>query len=108
MPRRKLFRRKYSDLQLRMEALGLESANKDRAKLEQRLLNAVSDLQLMQKEREQYRDQMLRLTEAMLAFAEDVARAAMRRRGWKWKRNCAARTSLIAKADDRRRRRSRR
>lgn len=61
-----LFRRKYSDLQLRMEALGLESADKDRAKLEQRLLNAVSDLQLAQIEREQYRDQMLRLTEAML------------------------------------------
>ena len=55
-----LFRRKYSDLQLRMEALGLESADKDRAKLEQRLLNAVSDLKLFQKEREQYRDQMLR------------------------------------------------
>ena len=31
-----LFRRKYSDLQLRMEALGLDSAKKDRAKLEQR------------------------------------------------------------------------
>jgi hypothetical protein len=61
-----LFRRKYSDLQLRMEALGLEAANKDKAKLEQRLLSAVSDLQLLQKERERYRDQMLRLTEAML------------------------------------------
>jgi predicted RNase H-like nuclease (RuvC/YqgF family) len=63
-----LFRRKFSDLKLRMEALGLESANKDRAKLEQRLLTAVSDLQLQQKEREQYRDQMLRLTEALLQF----------------------------------------
>ena len=61
-----LFRRKYSDLQLRMEALGLESASKDKAKLEQRLLSAVSDLQLAQKERDGYRDQMLRLTEAML------------------------------------------
>jgi hypothetical protein len=61
-----LFRRKYSDLQLRMEALGLDAANKDRAKLEQRLLAAVSDLQLAQKEREQYRDQMLRLSETML------------------------------------------
>ena len=61
-----LFRRKYSDLQLRMEALGVESASKDRTKLEQRLLNAVSDLQLAVKEREQYRDQMLQLTEAML------------------------------------------
>jgi hypothetical protein len=56
-----LFRRKYSDLQLQMEALGLASANKDRAKLEQRLLAAVSDLQLAQKERDEYRDQMLRL-----------------------------------------------
>ena len=63
-----LFRRKYSDLQLRMEALGLVSANKDRAKLEQRLLAAVSDLQLAQKERDEYRDQMLRLDEAVLCY----------------------------------------
>ena len=63
-----LFRRKFSDLQLRMEALGLESANKDRAKLEQRLLAAVSDLQLAQKERDEFRDQMLRLNEAMLSY----------------------------------------
>ena len=61
-----VFRRKYSDLQLRMEALGLEPAKKDRAKIEQRLLNAVSDLRLMQKEREQYRDEMLGLSEAIL------------------------------------------
>src|SRR5436189_3821871 len=63
-----LFRRKYSDLQLRMEALGLASASKDRAKLEQRLLSAVSDLQLAQKERDEYRDQMLRLNEAVLFY----------------------------------------
>lgn len=61
-----VFRRKYSDLQLRMEALGLEAADKDRAKLEQRLLSAVSDLHLLQKERAQYRDQSLRLSEAIL------------------------------------------
>jgi hypothetical protein len=63
-----LFRRKYSDLQLQMEALGLASANKDRAKLEQRLLAAVSDLQLAQKARDEYRDQMLRLDEAVLCY----------------------------------------
>src|SRR5207302_3242217 len=63
-----LFRRKFADLQLRMEALGLVSASKDRAKLEQRLLTAVSDLQLAQKERDQYRDQMLRLNEAVLCY----------------------------------------
>src|SRR5437667_8308895 len=53
-----------------MEALGLASANKDRGKLEQRLLAAVSDLQLAQKERHEYRDQMLRLNEAMLRYLQ--------------------------------------
>jgi hypothetical protein len=61
-----VFRRKYSEQQLRMEALGLDGANKDRAKLEQRLLSAVSDLRLMQKDRERYRDQMLGLSEAII------------------------------------------
>jgi hypothetical protein len=63
-----VFRRKFTDLQLRMEALGLASASKDRAKLEQRLLTAVSDLQLAQKERDEYRDQMMRLSETILHF----------------------------------------
>ena len=74
-------RRKYSDLQLRMEALGLASANKDRTKLEQRLLAAVSDLQLSQKTRDEYRDQMLRLNEAILRYIKtsqgDDAQARM-------------------------------
>ena len=74
-------RRKYSDLQLRMEALGLASANKDRTKLEQRLLSAVSDLQLAQKARDEYRDQMLRLNEAVLHYIKtsqgDDAQARM-------------------------------
>ena len=63
-----LFRRKYADLKLRMDALGVESIDKDRAKLEQRLLKAVSDLQLLQKEQDEYRDQLLRLTESILRF----------------------------------------
>src|SRR5256714_13866064 len=74
-------RRKYSDLQLRMEALGLVSANKDRSKLEQRLLAAVSDLQLAQKARDDYRDQMLRLNETILRYIKtsqgDDAQARM-------------------------------
>lgn len=61
-------RRKYSDLELRMKALGLASASKDRAKLEQRLLAAVSDLQLAQKSRDEYREQMLRLNEAVWCY----------------------------------------
>ena len=63
-----VFRRKYTDLQLRMEALGLASASKDRAKLEQRLLTAVSDLQLAHKERDECRDQMMRLSETVLRY----------------------------------------
>jgi hypothetical protein len=65
-----LFRRKYSDLELRMEALGLQSADKDRSKLEQRLLAAVSDLQLARTERDVFRDQMLRLNEAMFRYLQ--------------------------------------
>jgi hypothetical protein len=63
-----LFRRKYSDLELRMEALGLEAADKDRAKLERRLLAAVSDLQFARKDRDEFRDQMLRTNEAILRY----------------------------------------
>ena len=63
-----VFRRKFSDLGLRMEALGLASAGKDRAKLEQRLLAAVSDLRLAQKERNDLRDQLLGLNEALLRY----------------------------------------
>jgi len=63
-----LFRRKYSDLQSRMEALGLDSAKKDRAKLEQRLLAAVSDLRISEQERDAYRDQLLGLNEAVFRY----------------------------------------
>jgi hypothetical protein len=63
-----LFRRKYSDLQSRMEALGLDSAKKDRAKLEQRLLAAVSDLRISESARDAFRDQLLGLNEAVLRY----------------------------------------
>jgi len=38
------------------------------------LLAAVSDLQLAQKARDDYRDQMLRLNEAILRYIKNVAR----------------------------------
>src|SRR5213075_3560390 len=63
-----VFRRKFADLESRMEALGLASASKDRAKLEQRLLAAVSDLRLAQKERAELRDQLLGVNEALLRY----------------------------------------
>ncbi len=65
-----LFRRKYADLQTRMDALGVESVSKDRAKLEQRLLKAVSDLQILQKEKDAYREQLLQLTETVLRYVK--------------------------------------
>ena len=65
-----LFRRKYSELQLRMETLGVEAVSKDRVKLEQRLLKAVSDLQLMNKEKSAYHEQLLKLAETMLRFVK--------------------------------------
>ncbi len=70
-----LFRRKYAKLQLRMDALGVESVSKDRAKLEQRLLKAVSDLQLMGKEKEAYREQLLKLTETMVRYVKSTQSA---------------------------------
>lgn len=65
-----LFRRKYSELQERMDALGIEAVSKDRAKLEQRLLKAVSDLQLTSRQKERYREQLLELTETMLRYVK--------------------------------------
>jgi hypothetical protein len=93
-----LFRRKYSDLQLRMEALGLDAANKDRSKLEQRLLAAVSDLQLAQKERERYRDQMLRLSEAMLQLLKSSTGGDAKAR-MELEAQLRSTNQLIAKAD---------
>ena len=63
-----VFRRKFADLESRMEALGLVSASKDRAKLEQRLLAAVSDLRLAETKSDELRDQLLGLNEALLRY----------------------------------------
>jgi hypothetical protein len=93
------FRRKFSDLQLRVEALGLASADQDRAKLEQRLLNAVSDLQLLHKEREQYRDEMLRLTEAVLRFLKTAESSDAQAR-MELEAQVRSINQLIAKSED--------
>src|SRR5438034_6643956 len=53
-----------------MDALGVESVSKDRARLEQRLLKAVSDLKLLYKEKEAYREQLLRLSETVLHYVK--------------------------------------
>jgi len=63
-----VFKREASELKLRMEALGLDGANADRAKLEQRLLKAVSDLKLLQEEKDRLAESLVRLCEALVRF----------------------------------------
>ncbi len=62
------YRRQAEQLQLKIEALGLESANPDRSVLEERLLSAVNDLRLQRDENEALRDQILKLKDAMLGY----------------------------------------
>ncbi len=72
-----VFRRKYAELQTRLEALGLSRApNADREALEQRLLKAVSDLELAKAESRRLADQMAALSEASLRFSKSVTGAS--------------------------------
>lgn len=70
-----LFRRKYSELESRVEALGIESVSRDRAQLEQRLLKAVSDLQLTNRQKERYREQLAKVTETILRYVKTTQNA---------------------------------
>jgi len=68
-----VFKRQTSDLKLRMEALGLDAANPDRAKLEQRLLKAVSDLKIVEAEKNKLADQLVRLSEAVVRYLKSAS-----------------------------------
>jgi hypothetical protein len=94
-----LFRRKYSDLQTRMDVLGVESVSQDRAKLEQRLLKAVSDLQLMNKEKEAYREQLLKVTETMMRYVKSTQSADPQARA-EVEAQLRATNQLLAAKDD--------
>jgi hypothetical protein len=72
-----LFKRQVSELQIRLEALGLESAGEP-GRLEQRLLQAANDLRLSEQERVAVREALLALHSAALRFrhasaTEDLA-----------------------------------
>ncbi len=62
------FRQQYEALRLRNEAIGLDSLSKDRAQLEERLLNAVSDLRLEKERTAALEDQIISLSEAVFGF----------------------------------------
>jgi hypothetical protein len=68
-----VFKRETAELKLRMEALGLEAASPDKSKLEQRLLKAVSDLKIVQGEKDKLAEQLVRLSEAVLRFLKNAA-----------------------------------
>ncbi|MEI6322292.1 MAG: hypothetical protein WCP60_04215 [bacterium] len=61
-----LFKRKYDDLNMRVEALGIAPPGKEEEALRARLLAAVRDMRLLQKENDATREQMVRLTEVVM------------------------------------------
>jgi hypothetical protein len=69
------FRRQFSDLKLRMEALGMEAVGDNKEALEQRLLKAVRDLSLTQQAKEEMSERLVALSEAVLLFLKSATSA---------------------------------
>ena len=65
-----VFRREAAELKLRMTALGVDGLSGDKSKLEQRLLKAVRDLQLVQGEKDKLSDELVQLSEAVLRYTK--------------------------------------
>ena len=70
-----VFRRQYSDLKLRMEALGLASVGDNKEALEQRLLKAVRDLGLVRDEKDKLAERMVALSETVLLYMKTATAA---------------------------------
>ena len=70
-----VFRRQYSDLKLRMEALGLASVGDNKEALEQRLLKAVRDLGLVRDEKDKLAERMVALSESVLLYMKTATAA---------------------------------
>lgn len=68
-----IFKRQTSELKLRMEALGLDAASPDKSRLEQRLLKAVSDLKIVQSERDTLAERVARLSEAIVRYLKNAS-----------------------------------
>jgi len=63
-----VFKRETGELKLRMEALGIDAAGSGKNKLEQRLLKAVSDLKIVQDDKDKLADQLVRLSESVVRY----------------------------------------
>ncbi len=62
------YRNSYMELRLEMEALGVEALLPDSTGLEQRLLKAVSDIRILEEEKKELAEQLVRLSEATMNF----------------------------------------
>jgi hypothetical protein len=70
-----IFKRQAMELKLRIEALGLDTAGGNNAKLEQRLLTAVSDMRVMAEEKKKLSEAVVRLSEAASIYAKTATGA---------------------------------
>lgn len=69
-----LFKRKADDLSARAEALGIQTAGNETDALRTRLLAAVRDLRLLQKEKDAMRDQLIALTESVMELLKTAGK----------------------------------
>ena len=70
-----VFKRQYSDLLLRMEALGLASVGDNKEALEQRLLKSVRDLSLVRDEKDKLAERMIALIESVVLYIKSAPAA---------------------------------
>jgi len=70
-----VFKRRSMELTLRMEALGLDTAGANNARLEQRLLTAVSDLRVTTVEKKTLSEALIRLSDAAAGYAASATGA---------------------------------
>jgi len=70
-----VFKRQSMEIKLRMEALGLDLAGGNNAKLEQRLLTAVSDMRAIAQEKKNLSEALMRLSDAAAVYAKSATGA---------------------------------
>jgi len=65
-----IFKRESKELQLRIEALGLDASGSNQSKLEQRLLAAVNDLRITSVEKKKISEALIRLSETVSLYTK--------------------------------------
>ena len=68
-----VFKRETSDLKLRLEALGLDAASPDKQLLDDRLLKAVSDLKIVEDQKDRLQQQLIRINEAIIRYLKNAS-----------------------------------